>query len=161
MALSLLNPKPLGWESSVRKAKDWLLSQQNEDGLWLIRQYDSSWLEPTWVTVLVLDALSLADGDHYTTFKIPEHLRADIRVQKDESKSDEKPQRGAHKARPKRDVLWAQVNEFGGNIAQVWKKYYKDTWGRSTVYKWCKDFGWDLEAIREGDLDLRHRRPET
>jgi hypothetical protein len=49
--------RPLGWERKVRAASDWLWSQQNPFGYWIIEGGPTVML-----TVLVLDAIALAKG---------------------------------------------------------------------------------------------------
>jgi len=66
-ALVLLKPK--GWKIAVDKARDWLLSQQSDCGFW-----DDGGIHPniTYLTVLVMDALSIISGDtDKLTFSYP------------------------------------------------------------------------------------------
>jgi len=56
--------KPRGWERAVEKAKKWLWSVQKKDGYW----YEASCPDPVYLTVLVLDAIELADNGNFVTF---------------------------------------------------------------------------------------------
>ena len=60
-ALSLSRPK--GWNWAVEKGKKWIESQQTKDGYWI----DKGTSDPINLTVLVLDALEIADGGVKTT----------------------------------------------------------------------------------------------
>jgi hypothetical protein len=57
--------KPLGWERQTRKATAWLLKQQDVGGYWR----EDSCPDPTYLTVLVLDALALGEGRNDVTFR--------------------------------------------------------------------------------------------
>lgn len=54
------------WDQFAVPARDWLLSQQHEDGYW--REGGSP--DPVWLTVLVLDALELCAGGSRLTFNL-------------------------------------------------------------------------------------------
>jgi hypothetical protein len=56
--------KPRGWELAVGTAKDWLLSVQDRAGCW----GDAGCPDQIYLTVLVLDALELANGGARVTF---------------------------------------------------------------------------------------------
>jgi hypothetical protein len=67
-ALVLLKPK--GWKIAVDKARDWLLNQQSDCGFW-----DDGGIHPniTYLTVLVMDALSIISGNtDNLTFSYPD-----------------------------------------------------------------------------------------
>ena len=49
--------RPRGWERAMSQAGEWLLDVQNEDGYW----EQSGTPDPAYLTVLVLDALNLAN----------------------------------------------------------------------------------------------------
>ena len=57
--------KPEGWRQMAALGADWLRTQQDPQGLWYIQGGPTVML-----TVLVLDALALADGDEEITFNI-------------------------------------------------------------------------------------------
>jgi nucleoside phosphorylase len=64
--------KPRGWEGVVRRASHWLKTQQRPEGYWHIGGGPTVML-----TVLVLDALALAQGLHNVTFCSPETVERD------------------------------------------------------------------------------------
>jgi len=55
--------KPRNWKSSAMRARAWLWSKQGNDGAWRERGID-----PTYLTVLVLDAVNLAEESGAVTF---------------------------------------------------------------------------------------------
>jgi len=63
---SLMYLKPRGWEHAVQKAKAWLLSKQSVYGYW-----DDEGEHPNFIflTVLVMDAIALINGQTNITFK--------------------------------------------------------------------------------------------
>ncbi len=61
-AISILQPR--GWKHSAQIACDWLWSKQNTSGYW----EEEASLETVYLTVLVLDAIELANGGSRTTF---------------------------------------------------------------------------------------------
>lgn len=62
--------KPEGWRQMAARGANWLRTQQNPQGFWHIEGGP-----PVMLTVLVLDALALADGDEDITFKIANDRR--------------------------------------------------------------------------------------
>jgi hypothetical protein len=64
-ALSVV--KPQGYSRNLKDASDWLLAQQNAGGYW----HEQACPDPTYLTVLVLDALALARGQNKVTFRGP------------------------------------------------------------------------------------------
>src|SRR5262249_34972809 len=64
-ALSVTRPR--GWKTAVERAGNWLIRQQGSIGCW----HESAAPSPTWLTVLVLDAISLAFGMASTSLGIP------------------------------------------------------------------------------------------
>lgn len=62
---ALAESKPTDWRPAAKKGRDWLLSEQASDGAWR-----EEYSDPAYLTVLVLDAISLADADDksVTTF---------------------------------------------------------------------------------------------
>jgi nucleoside phosphorylase len=73
--------KPGGWESLVKRAKEWLLKEQDEGGFWTIQGGPTVML-----TVLVLDSIHLASGEKNVTFSLEgvhskdaiHHIESDI-----------------------------------------------------------------------------------
>jgi hypothetical protein len=61
---ALVYHKPNGWQRNVQAAVKWLESQQAEGGYWV----EPSSPDPTYLTVLVLDALELARTGEAVTF---------------------------------------------------------------------------------------------
>lgn len=61
--------KPRGWELAVSTARDWLLSVQDRSGCWI----DYSCPDSVYLTVLVLDAIELAEGGSKVTFNLENH----------------------------------------------------------------------------------------
>jgi hypothetical protein len=61
---ALVYHKPNGWQRHVQAAVKWLESQQDEGGYWV----EPSSPDPTYLTVLVLDALELARAGEAVTF---------------------------------------------------------------------------------------------
>jgi len=59
--------KPFGWERSVEQGEKWLWQAQHEEGYWRDEQDP----DPTYLTVLVLDAIALGQGRSRVTFGIP------------------------------------------------------------------------------------------
>lgn len=59
-ALGVIQAK--GWQRAATDARDWLLSVQDSDGCW------NEAPDPVYLTVLVLDAIELANGGSKTTF---------------------------------------------------------------------------------------------
>lgn len=59
--------RPLGWERQARRAANWLSRRQAAGGFW----QEKSSPDPTYLTVLVLDALALAHGRDNVTFRLP------------------------------------------------------------------------------------------
>lgn len=57
--------KPRGWEITVSRAVEWLLSMQDNEGYWF--EYNSQ--SVVYLTVLVLDAIELANGGLKTTIR--------------------------------------------------------------------------------------------
>jgi len=66
IALGVL--KPEGYQRYLEKAKDWLLSQQNEVGCWYIEDGPA-----VMISILCLEAIKLAEGNNQVTFKIQEN----------------------------------------------------------------------------------------
>jgi len=64
-ALSLA--KPHGWQKYTLRAKEWLRTRQYDYGCWCDEIYSCA----VSTTVLVLDAMEMADGGTMVTFKIP------------------------------------------------------------------------------------------
>lgn len=64
-ALALV--KPFGWERSVERGKNWLWQVQHQEGYWK----DDEDPDPIYLTVLVLDAIELAQGGLAATFSLP------------------------------------------------------------------------------------------
>jgi hypothetical protein len=56
--------RPRGWERAVARASEWLWSKQERSGCWV----DRASPDPVYLSVLVLDALDLADGKQSVTF---------------------------------------------------------------------------------------------
>jgi hypothetical protein len=71
-ALCLLRPR--GWRLAVLRGVDWIWSQQGQDGVWVDKETDMWLFSPSvdWLTVLVLDAIDLADGKSQLTFTLPD-----------------------------------------------------------------------------------------
>jgi hypothetical protein len=65
--------RPRGWEKVVLRAADWLKSQQNPAGYW-----DIDGGPTVMLTVLVLDSLSLAEGNTKVTFSFPDETNGDV-----------------------------------------------------------------------------------
>lgn len=65
-ALSVV--KPVGYQRYVEKAKEWLLSQQNEVGCWYIQGGPAVMLN-----ILCLEAIKLAEGNNQITYRVQEH----------------------------------------------------------------------------------------
>jgi hypothetical protein len=63
--------RPEGYMKAVKQATDWLYCIQQQDGIW--QQYESN---PIWLTVLILDAIDLAEGKKQLTFKLPSSYNA-------------------------------------------------------------------------------------
>ena len=59
--------RPVGWERNLAKAVEMLKGSQKEGGYW----YEDSCPDPTYLTVLVLDALELANSGKRVTFGPP------------------------------------------------------------------------------------------
>lgn len=57
--------RPPGWQNAVTRAAKWVWSQQGDRGAWHI-----SGGPPVMLTVLALDAISLAEGGQEVTFKV-------------------------------------------------------------------------------------------
>jgi len=57
--------KPRGWKRAAAKAAEWLWSVQEKSGCWA----DPAAPDPIYLTVLVLDALELAQGGFQVTFR--------------------------------------------------------------------------------------------
>jgi hypothetical protein len=73
-ALALWQPK--GWKPAVARAVEWLWSRQSQDGAWRDDGFHDCYL-----TVLVLDAIDLAEGRFPLTFRIDrEKLKSATRV---------------------------------------------------------------------------------
>jgi hypothetical protein len=60
--------KPMGWKLAVSQARDWLVSQQDDFGFWYESPFPPA--HPVYLTVLVLDAFNLANGNSTLTFGI-------------------------------------------------------------------------------------------
>jgi len=60
--------KPTGWKLAVYAARDWLVSVQDKSGCWI----DYYCPDSVYLTVLVLDAIELAEERTKITFKIGE-----------------------------------------------------------------------------------------
>ncbi len=58
--------KPAGWQLHVKRAAEWLWTQQHSDGYW---PHDSA-PDVVYLTVLVLDAIDLAEGRDNVTFDL-------------------------------------------------------------------------------------------
>ncbi|BDQ03429.1 TIR domain-containing protein [Ignavibacterium sp.] len=58
--------KPRGWKRSVKLAKNWLINKRNDYGYWT----SASSPDAVFLTVLVLDAINLADNKSELTFSI-------------------------------------------------------------------------------------------
>ena len=65
--------RPRGWEKVVSRAGDWLKSQQDPAGYW-----DIDGGSTVMLTVLVLDSLSLAEGNTNVTFSLPDETNGDV-----------------------------------------------------------------------------------
>lgn len=65
--LALAINKPEGYQRYLSKAKDWLLSQQNEVGCWYI-----SGAPTVMINILCIEAIKLAEGNTQITYKIDE-----------------------------------------------------------------------------------------
>ena len=63
--------RPRGWERVGRQARDWLWSVQDHSGCWT----DPGCPDSVYLTVLVLDALELANGGSRVTFSLREDAR--------------------------------------------------------------------------------------
>jgi hypothetical protein len=61
---ALVSHQPLGWQRACASARDWLLTAQDPDGCWR----DEGTAGQVYLTVLVLDAIELAEGGDRTTF---------------------------------------------------------------------------------------------
>ena len=72
---ALCTAKPEGYNRSVNMAKNWIISQQHGDGYW----EDHFVPCRTFLTVLVLDALELANGGQQVTFSLPSNNHTDDR----------------------------------------------------------------------------------
>jgi hypothetical protein len=59
--------QPAGWPRIAARAREWLLSVQQDNGSWT----EPGTPGPTYLTVLVLDAIALANGDKTVTFRWP------------------------------------------------------------------------------------------
>lgn len=59
--------RPVGWEFAAKDAAKWLWQQQDPLGYW----YEEGCPDAVWLTVLVLDAIDLADGNGHVTFRLP------------------------------------------------------------------------------------------
>ncbi len=73
------DPQPGGWPRIAARARDWLWSAQQEDGSWT----EPGTPGPTHLTVLVLDAIALANGERNVTFRWPSNLPETYREQRD------------------------------------------------------------------------------
>lgn len=62
--------RPRGWERVASLAAEWLWANQHADGCWT----DRAAPDPVFLTVLVMDALELAQGGSRVTFSLPDHL---------------------------------------------------------------------------------------
>ena len=60
--------KPRGWKLAVSQACDWLISKQDDFGFWYESPFPPA--DPVYLTVLVLDALSLANESSVLTFDV-------------------------------------------------------------------------------------------
>ena len=65
-ALAVL--KPVGYQRYIEKAKEWLLSQQNEVGCWYIQGGPA-----VMINILCLEAIKMAEGDNQITYRVQEH----------------------------------------------------------------------------------------
>jgi hypothetical protein len=93
MALhALALARPDRWERSAKKGRDWLWSRQQDDGAWREEAGDSLYL-----TVLVLDAINLADGERgKLTFKLSSESRTDAVAPSESDAGIEKSPRSVH-----------------------------------------------------------------
>lgn len=62
---TLVLEQPRGWEMTTKRAVAWLLSKQDRSGCWI----DEGSPDSVYLTVLVLDALDLAEGKREVTFE--------------------------------------------------------------------------------------------
>jgi hypothetical protein len=65
---SLAVLKPIGYQRYVEKAKDWLLSQQNEVGCWHIEGGPA-----VMINILCLEAIKMAENNSQITYRIQEN----------------------------------------------------------------------------------------
>jgi hypothetical protein len=61
---ALASAKPDGWEEAAKRGSQWLLTKQDGFGRW-----DRSGIDAPFLTVLVLDALAIANGETWSTIK--------------------------------------------------------------------------------------------
>lgn len=60
--------KPVGYQRYVEKAREWLLTQQNEVGCWYIQGAPA-----VMINVLCLEAIKLADGSNQITYTVKDY----------------------------------------------------------------------------------------
>jgi hypothetical protein len=127
--------RPLGWDRQVKKAASWLLTKQNEGGYW---REDTS-PDPTYLTVLVLDALELAEGRNEVTFNSPDS------TPKHTEKSKDVPRR------------FRVAVSFPGEVRELVEsvvRLLETRLGKKSIF-YDKDFEAELAVV---DLDLRLQR---
>jgi hypothetical protein len=73
---ALMCLKPRGWQNAMRNAQKWLLGQQSDYGHW---DEEGGHPDVTYLTVLVLDAFSLINGENNLTFS-DTGLRNKVRI---------------------------------------------------------------------------------
>jgi|GEM_PF-2173750 len=65
--------KPDGWRTAVKKAKEWLLKEQDDLGSWYVQGGPTVML-----TVLALDSIALASENHDVTFQIDSKMNISL-----------------------------------------------------------------------------------
>ena len=146
--------KPRGWEHAAKNAADWLWSVQEPTGCWSEMGADGC---EAFLTVLVLDAIELAEGGTRVTFSPPECQDAAVGVGHEENDGHAKgglvgkrsakealdgariPKRRRKTARRRLYVLAQKAIADGKEVAWPCDK--------STGRKWEFDASWAMEVL--------------
>ncbi len=69
--------RPCGWKKAIKRGAKWLWSKQHESGCWV----EPGMPDPAYLSVLVMDAINMAEGNKELTFK---HInKRTLRAKKD------------------------------------------------------------------------------
>ena len=106
-----------GWAGAAKKSRDWLWCRQDSDGAW--REGDTS---PTYLTVLILDAINLADERNVLTF---DPVRIEAPAVLTPALSNASQTKSAAKRGPKdRSDVYTKVAEIIASQNHGWESSY-------------------------------------